>query len=440
MLTLRPLALASVVTAVLACPACGRSSNTPATPPVKMMTCPPPIGAVPAEDCADIADDFGALQVSGALPLAGQGKGSGPRIEAIRAVEALADSIKQQRVKRCQAYVACKVPLADHEAQDKLLTGAMRSLIDLWNKRRFAGTGDVIRFREAVRALDLRVNGTGSAGPKGPPPKPPRTFKGEDALARVEDPGVAFRSGDGEVVVSATAEGRRPALRTKMDVVELVGGHHYRIKVMGRYAPAKAPLLAPGDELLARYKYRASAPVDITLGLRSVEDPEGSEVSKTFHADAGARGVHEAKLVADPLQTGFFLGVAVRGAPVDLDDIELVRGGNVIAAARGEGGEEPWVKTECVPSKDKPIAGKSSLRCEQSDTDRITLGEPDGYLVIGLRDSAGERAAVQTVSLEGGRSVDAVLREDGGEIVFTLLGAGSATITQLEVTDLGGGH
>jgi hypothetical protein len=421
--------------------ACGNSAPTPAAKaaPVAMMTCPPPIGAVPKEDCAEIADDFGALDVSGSMPLATQGKAAEPRVEAIRAVATLAASIKEQRVKLCQEYVKCKVPLAEHDAQDQKLAGAMRALIDLWNKRRFSGTDEVIRFRAAVRAIDLRVNGSAEAGvAPALAPKPPRTFKADEALARIEDPGVAFRVAGSALAVSATADGKRDALRTKADVVNLVGGHRYRIKILGQYAPATAPLLQPGEELTARLKYQAPQGADLTVALRSLEDGEDSEGAETWHANAGEKGAREVKLTADPQQTGFYLGVAVKGAPVDLDDVELLRAGKVIAAARGEGAEDPGVKTDCTAAKDKPLAGKGSLRCAPGPGDRVTIGKPDGYLSITLRDSAGERATVRTLSLQGGRSIDASLKEDGGELVFTLVGAGSATIEQLEVTDLGG--
>jgi hypothetical protein len=421
--------------------ACGTSApgpaGTPPTAPVVMMSCPAPIGAVPREDCGEIADDFGALTVSGSLQVAGQGNGAGPRLDAIKAVSALAESIKDQRVKLCEAYVKCKVAATEHDAQDQMLAGAMRALIDLWNKRRFAGMDEVIRFREAVRAIDRRVNG-GADGGGAAPPKPPRAFKAEEALTRIEDPGVAFRTAPGVVTVTATAEGKREALRSNGDVVSLVGGHRYRVKLVGKYTPATAPLIQPGDELVARLKYRATQPADLQIALRSLEDPEASEASDGWHVAAGDKGARESKLVADPQQTGFYLGVSVRGAPVELDDLELLRGGKVLTAARGEGGDEPGVKTDCAPESKKPIAGTQSLRCNAGDGDRITIGKPDGYLMIGLRDSGGERASVRTLSLQGGRSVDAAMKEDGGLLMITLVGPGSATIEQLEVTDLGG--
>jgi hypothetical protein len=403
------------------------------------MTCPAPIGTVPKEDCAEIADDFGALDVSGSLPLASQGKGAEPRIEAIRAVTALVASIKEQRVKLCEQYVKCKVPLAEHDAEDQKLAGGMRALIDLWNKRRFSGTDEVIRFRAAVHAIDVRVNGSGDGVAPALVAKPPRTFKGEEAFGRIEDPGVAFRLAGSAVTVTATAEGKRDALRTKAEVISLVGGHRYRVKVSGKYAPAVAPLVQPGDELTVKLKYRATQAAEVHLGLRSLEDPEGSEGAESWPAAAGEKGAKELKLTADPQQTGFFLGVFVKGAPVDLDDVELLRGGKVLVAAHGEGAEDAGVKTDCAASKEKPLAGKGSLRCSPGRGDRLTLGMPESYLAFTLRDSAGERASLRTLSLAGGRSVDAALREDGGELIITLVGAGSATIEQVEVTDLGGG-
>lgn len=434
----RLLALAPVVIAGLAC---GSSTSTngasPATPAAPTMTCPPPIGTIPKEDCAAVAGDFGALDVSGALPLAKQGKGAEPRVEAIGAVAALAASIKEQRVKLCEEYVKCKVPVAEHDAGDQKLAGAMRQLIELWNKRRFSGTDEVVRFRAAVRAIELRVNGNAAEG-AAPAAKPPRTYKAEKALGRVEDPGVAFRVAGSALSVSATAEGKRDALRTKPEVLSLAGGHRYRVRILGQYAPAAAPLLAPGDELVARLKYRAAQAAELQVALRSLEDPEGSEQAENIQVAAGAKGAKEIKLTADPQETGFYLGVMVKGGAVDLDDVELLRGGKLLAAARGEGATDAGVKTTCATSAAKPLAGKGSLRCPPGNDDRITIGKPDGYLMITLRDSAGERATLRTLSLQGGRSIDAALQEDGGEIVVTLVGAGAATIEQLEIIDLGG--
>ena len=50
--------------------------------------------------------------------------------------------------------------------------------------------------------------------------------------------------------------------------------------------------------------------------------------------------------------------------------------------------------------------------------------------------SSGERAALRTLSLEGGRSLDAALAEDG-ELVVGLAGAGTATLRTIEVRNVG---
>ncbi len=120
----RPLALAAVVLPLLACgsSAPGKGgANAKSTAPVAMMTCPAPIGPVPKEDCGEIADDFGALQVDGALQVAGDGRDAAPKLEAIRAVSALAASIKDQRVTLCEAYVTCTVPATAHATRNPIL-------------------------------------------------------------------------------------------------------------------------------------------------------------------------------------------------------------------------------------------------------------------------------------------------------------------------------
>ncbi len=399
------------------------------------MTCAPPIGTIPKEDCAEIADDFGALTVQDALRVAGSGKSAEARLEAIHAVEALARSIKEQRVKLCEAFVKCKVPLAEHDAQDQVLTGAMRSLIDLWNKRRFSGLGEVVRFREAVRVIDRRVNGSADDGARPrAPSSAPRTFKADEVLARIEDPGVAFRVEPGSVAITATSEGKRDALLSKPEVLSLPAGHRWRVRLSGSYRPAAPPLVQPGDELVARLKYHAEGAADLTMALRSLEDPDTADGAEVWHVGAGERGAREAKLTADAQQTGFYLGVAVKGSPVELDDVELLRGGKVIVAAKVG---EPGVKTDCGAGSAKPPApGARQLHCQPGAGDRVTLAQPEGYLILSLRDAAGPRASTRVLSLEGGRSVDAVVGEEA-QLVVTLVGAGAARLEAIEVTDLG---
>jgi hypothetical protein len=289
----------------------------------------------------------------------------------------------------------------------------------------------VARFREVVRGIDVGLTG-GAAGPAPAlPAQAPRSFKADEVLGRIEDPGVAFRVEPGAVTVSATAEGKREALISKAEALPLPAGRRYRVKLLGSYKPASAPLLQPGDDLVARVRYRvdAAGAADLSLALRSLEDPEAAEATERWHTAAGEKGTHEAKLSADPQETGFYLGVGVRGAGVTFDEVDLLRGGKVLLTAKPG---EPGVKSECTASAAKALP----LHCPPGEADRITLGQPEGFLVIMLRDATGSRATTRTLSLEGGRSLDASLG-DGAELVITLVGAGSATLQTIEVTDLG---
>jgi len=434
-LPLRCLAIAPIGLLALACghsgaPSRGGSALPPSTSAT--MTCPAPVGVVPKEDCADIADDFGALSVEGALPLAGAGRYAEQRLAAIRAVGALAQSIKEQRVRLCEAYVHCTVPVAERDAQDQVLSGAMRSLIDLWNRRRLASLDEVTRFREAVRAVEQRVSpgvesSSGQEGGRVYSPVPPRRFNAGEVLERMSDPAIAFRAEAGSVMVSTTTEGKHDALLSKPDALVLPAGHRYRLEVTGAYRPAVPSLVQPGDELLARLAYRAAGAATLQLALRSLEDPEAVESTDTFTVANGETGAHEAKLTADPQQTGFYLGVTVKGAPVELDEIELLRAGRVIATGRLGA---PGTRSECTPG-----AGRA-LHCPPGEGDRVTLGQPEGYLILDLRDATGPRASTRALSLEGGRSVDALVGE-GAQLVVTLVGSGSVTLERIQVSDLG---
>ncbi len=313
----------------------------------------------------------------------------------------------------------------------QILAGGMRSLIDLWNKRRLSSLEEVTRFREAVRAVSVRVNG-GAGGPEAPARlAPPRTFKAEEALVRVEDPAVAFRAAAGSVTVSAVADGKHDVALGNREAVPLTSGHRYRIEVAGAYRAAAPPLVQPGDELVARLAYRAVGAATIQLALRSLEDPEAAESTETVTAAAGDAAKHEAKLTADPQQTGFYLGVTVKGAPG-----RLHRGRAAPRRRRdrhGTAGRRGRAHRLC--RADLQGAGRP-LRCQPGEGDRVTLGQPDGYLVLGVRDSTGLRASTRTLSLEGGRSIDALVGE-GAQLVVTLVGSGSATLDRIKVTDLG---
>jgi hypothetical protein len=370
------------------------------------------------------------LTVSDALKIAGSGHEAAARIEAIRAVTALATSLKDQRVMLCEAYNECKVTLAEHGAKDQRLAGGMRSLIDLWNKRTFSRSDEIARFRERVQAIDLQVNGSNAKA------SPPKTLRAEEALAAIEGAGVSWKRSAGAVTVVAQGEGGHRVLHGRPEAMPLLAGHHYRIKVKGSYTPAEPPLIQPGDELVAKLKYRATQAGELYLALRSLEDPDAIDSTTTWPLKPGDTGSREVNLTASPQASGFYVGIGVRnGGPVDLDDIELSRRGKPIAAAQAEAAREPAVKTDCTGITDKPLAGSKSLRCQAGDGDRVSLGMPASYLFLALRVPRGDRAMLRTLSLEGGRSVDATVAEEA-EFVIGLEGAGSVTIQSVEVGEV----
>lgn len=437
---IRPnLALGLLVPALALLPACGGATEvTPATPTSSVVTsggdrlaCPEPIGSVPREDCSAVADDFGALSVAESLKLAGVGRDADARLEAIRSAAALANTLKEQRVSLCELYDKCKVTPADHAAKDQLLTGSMRALIDLWNKRRFSGADAVVRFRESVRSLEQKVNGDAVAASG-----PPKSLAAAQALAQVEGAGLSFKVDGSALVVTAQGAGSRVALRTRPEALPLASGHHYRIKVVGAYAPAAPALIAPGEEITVRLKFRADKEGDLYAALRSLEDPDAAESTTTWHVNAGDKGTHEATLTADPTSSGFYVGVGMKGAGgVDLDDVEILRGGKPVAAGRAEVDAEAGVKSDCLVIGVGALGGQKSWRCKAGPGDRVLLGQPDSHLFLTLRGPLGDRAVLRTLSLEGGRSVDATVSEDA-ELVIGLVGPGTATIRSVETTEL----
>jgi hypothetical protein len=437
---IRPnLALALLLPVLVLVPACGGAKEAPPASPTssvvtaggEKLQCPEPIGRVPREDCSAVADDFGALSVSESLKLAGSGRDADARIEAIRSAAALANVLKEQRVSLCDLYDRCKVTTADHAAKDKVLTGSMRALIDLWNKRRFSGADEVVRFRESVRALEQKVNGDVSAAPG-----PPKSLTAARALAQVEGAGLAFKVDGEALVVTAQGAGSRVALRTRPEALPLTSGHHYRLKVSGAYAPAAPALIAPGEEITVRLKFRADQAGDLHAALRSLEDPDAGESTTTWHVNAGEKGAREATLTADPGSSGFYVGVGMTGSGgVDLDDVEIVRGGKTIAAARAEADAEPGVKSDCMVIGAGALGGQKSWRCKAGAGDRVLLGQPESHLYLTLRGPLGDRAVLRTLSLDGGRSVDATVSDDA-ELVIGLVGPGTATISAVETTEL----
>jgi hypothetical protein len=432
--------------------ACGGPQTGPAgAAPSAEVECPAPIGTIPRESCTDIADDFGALSVSGALKLAGSSKGAEQRIEAIRAAGDLATALKDQRVALCERYNACKLPPAEHAAEDQRLAGMMKKLIEAWDARKFSKPEEVQQFRAQVAALQAQLDGTTvSAGeaPAGTDASagagavtgagPTKVEIAASDLARVEGAGLAFSAGADGVTVASKGDGSRDVLRSKADKLKLEGGSRYLVKVTGSYTPAgPAPLIAGGDELNVRFKYRTTQAGDLYIALRSLEDPDAVDSTVLFKVGAGATGTQQATLTASPGASGFYVAIGARSAgPLDLDDVEVARGGSTIATARAEVPSEAQVKTSCKPSAAKPLAGKGAFHCEATGPDdRLTIGMPPSHLYLAIRGPSGERAILRTLSLAGGRSLDAALTEDA-DLVIGLVGPGSTTIRGVEVQKL----
>jgi hypothetical protein len=434
-----PIFLLGLPTAIAGCG--GGSQPEAATADAALVSCPDPIGDIPRESCAEIADDFGALSVEGALKLAGSSKGAEQRIEAIRAAGELAAELKNRRVALCEQYNACKMAPAAHSAEDARLAGLMKSLIDAWDARKFQNPDDVDRFRAQVASLRDKLEGR-APGKPGEPTAPAGVPGGApvkitaDALARIEGAGLAFSGSGGAVTITATGEGNKDALRSSQDKLPLSAGGHYLVHVDGTYTPASPPLIAPGDEITVRLKYRAVAAGELVVALRSLEDPEATDTTSSFRFAAGAAGAQQASFTAAPAASGFYVGVGVRGGAVDLDELEVVRGATVLAAARAEANAEPSVKSSCAVAAQKALAGKASFRCEPGEADRLTIGMPAGHLYLAIRTSAGERALLRTLSLAGGRSLDAAVKEDA-QLFVGLSGPGTATLQGVSVQTLG---
>ncbi len=432
---LRRLLLSSATLAI----ACGSPESGGPPPKTPRIACPDPIGSIPPESCAEIADDFGALSVAGALKLAGTGPEAEARISAIRAAGALGNLLKEKRVGVCEQYNACKLRPADLAARDKELFELMRALLDLWDKRRFSDAGGVARFHDELRALHRKLDGKSGdpdeapAAGAAPAAATAREVPGE-ALARVDGPGLSFKAEAGVVTATAAGEGSREILRSRPDSLPLEKGHRYQITIAGAYAPPAAPLFGRGDEVRVKLRYRAGAAAEISVGLRSLEDVDWNEAASVKKVDKG-EGSLEASLTASSNASGVYLVVGARGAAVDLDELEITRGDKLLAAARAEAPDEPLVKTRCAPSTKKPLAGTKSFHCEAPAPDLLTVGAPASYLTVAVRAGGSERASLSTVSLEGGRTIDAALPERG-ELVIGLAGPGTATVRSVGVREI----
>jgi hypothetical protein len=437
---------AALASAFLA--SCGSSQGPEGRAPGGPLTCPAPIGPIERESCADIAKEYDVLSVERALKSAGSGPDADRRTAAIQAAGMLAALLKEKRVALCEEHNACRVAPRDHEARDKAISDAMSALVKLWDGRKFTDPTSVERFHEDVLALHKAVDpnaatkgssggGDATGGSGGAEAAASAVVIEASKLARIEGAGVTFQDAAGGVTVTVKDDASHDALRVPAELAKLASGKRYLFKLTGTYAPAAAPLLAPGDEVKVRLKYRAPEASELYVALRSIEDPESTEAMSEWKIASGEKGTREATLTAPPGSTGVYLGVGLKGAgSIELDDVELVRGGKVIGAAQAESDAEPAVKTSCSPITTRPIAGKRSLRCAGGSGDRLTIGRPASHVFMAVgRAQAGERAALRTLSLEGGRSLDAAVNENA-EIVLGLAGPGTATFRAVEITPL----
>ena len=427
--------------AALAAAACGppKEIESPASASAD-IECPAPIGKIPRERCTAVGEEFGALSVSGALKHTGADGAASLRVDAIRAAAALANQLKESRVALCEAYNACAIPPAEHAEKDRALAGLMGALLELWDARSFADPEAVARFHRGVRAIADRLARHGAGSPQAAPSaqagaRPGRITLAGDRLAQLAAPGVSFSAADGAITVRAQDGGARIVLRSAPEL-RLRAGHRYLVKVSGSYAPASPILLSGGDEVVGKVRYRAAQAAELYVALRSLDDPDASESTTTWTVAAGEKGAHEAPLTARPGDSGFYLAVGAHGSgAITLDDVELLRGGAVLAAARAEADGEAMVKSSCPAEAAQPLAGKRSFRCQVGVGDLVTLGAPGAYLELAIRTAGGDRAVVRTQSLEGGRSLDAALTEDA-ELVITAAGAGTATVRSIEVREV----
>lgn len=401
------------------------------------ISCPAPIGTIPRENCADIAEDFGALSVDGALRIASSSKGSEERIEAIHAAGDLAKTLKDRRVDLCAQYNACKMTLADHNAEDARLAELMTSLIKLWDERKFLDNEGVGQLHTQVKALSAKLDGKTVDAQGAVTDAKPTTVKVlGDKLGKIEGAGLTFSAASGGITISATTDGAREALRAGLAELHASGGNRYLVHVTGNYTPSTPPLIKPGDELTVRFKYRAAQAGDVFyVALRSLEDPDAIDTTSTFPIAKAGAGEQQVTLTAVPGSSGFYVGIGSRSATFEFDDLELVRGGSVIASALAEAPNEPHVETKCTLGGAKPISGKASFVCPAASIDAITIGRPRAHLFMTVRDSTGDRAILRTLSLDGGRSLDAKFTDDSS-LVIGLVGPGSATIQAVEVKKL----
>jgi hypothetical protein len=372
------------------------------------------------------------------LKLASSSKGAEERIEAIRAAGELGTKLKERRVDLCGQYNSCKMTLAEHNAEDERLAALMASLIKFWDERKFLDADGAQQLRDRVANLSVQLDGKPVDGqPENVDQKPTSVRVLGDKLVKIEGAGLTFSAASGAITISASGDGKRDALSAGLSELQAKSGSRYLVQVTGSYTPSTPALIKPGDEITVRLKYRATTSGEVIVALRSLEDPDASESISTLAIAKAGAGEQQATFTAVPSASGFYVGIGIRGdAAIDLDDVELLRAGSVLASALAEVANESQIETTCSLQKTKPISGKASFACQPGAADLITIGRPRGHLFITARSSsADEKSILRTLSLDGGRSIDVTFTETT-QVVIGLIGPGSATIQAVEVKKL----
>lgn len=401
------------------------------------VSCPAPIGTIARENCADVSADFGALNVDGALKTAGSSKGSEERIEAIKAAGELAARLKERRVELCTNYNACKMSLAEHNAEDERLAGLMAELIKTWDERNFQDPEGPSQLTTKVKTLVVKFDGQAADAPTPTSEVKPSALKVPgDKLNQISGAGLKFSAISGGISVAATTEGARDVLKISASDLKASSGNRYLIHITGSYTPASPPLINAGDDLTVKFKYRATQAGSGYVALRSLEDPEASESTSPFEVAKAGSGEQQVTLTAAPGSSGFYVGIGSKTTELDFDDIEVVRGGSVIATAQAESAKEANVESLCSSGGSKPIAGKASFICPAGTKDGLTIGRPQSHMFITVRTGSGDdRSMLRMMSLEGGRSIDAKISDDSN-LVIGLVGPGSAVIQAVQIKKL----
>lgn len=422
------------------------------------IECAPPIGVVAREDCASVARDY-AFEVDLALSAPQQkSEHAAAATAALKRASELGTSIKDARVALCEKHNACGVaPPAFVDAEAKL-SGAFQALITLWDQRRLADPASVSKFQarleEVATQAGVELPEHGATQPtKAENPKPQQAVIVAGAtLVRGEPAAGAVTVKKSGTAVVATTEGKGSeaveVLRANLANRGVTAGRALA-RVIGKFAPKEPPLFAPGDALVVRLEARATEAAQLVVAVRSIEDEEltsrvrdAAEVEQVLSFAKGEKGKREVKLMAPADSAGLYVSIGPRlpqggkasqeAKPVDLDRIEILRGGALVLEARAEK-DDPRVLTRCALSNKAPLEGKKSYSCKAEGVEAIQLGFPSAYVSLAVA-APGEkpRSPLLLTTLEGGRTLE-VPSVDASEFIAAVTGAGTLTIERLDL-------